>query len=371
MINVLMVLTGGLMNDGISNCVFSYLKFFDYSKFKVYIVAPFKGTNKFDAFIDEKSINFNLLNERKRNPVHYFKKFSELLKNNKIDIVHVHGSSSMMVLELMAAKKSNIKIRIAHSHNTTTNHFLLHCLFYPFFKKSYNVSFACNIAAGKRLFHNKDFCVIKNAIELERFVFSIEDRIKFRQKYGFETDDCVLLNIGRFNKQKNQIYLIKLLRRLIANNYRMNFKVVFIGTGEKKAFIQKKVFDYNLRKFAVFIDELNNVHEALSGCDIFVLPSKYEGQPLTLIEAQANGIDCVVSKCVSYESQIAGNLIFLPLEEKNSLLNWTKCIHNIDTGEREKKSSINQQKLAECGYSLSKASKSLCTFYFKLVSSVK
>ena len=119
---ILHIPTGGLFSDGIGTFIYSYLEYMDLSEIEVTILA----TNK--PLLEDK-LKFQVLGvqiveiERKKSSLlAYMREFLELLKVGKYDVVHVHGSSALMSIELFIAKIMGVPVRIAHSHNTTCNH---------------------------------------------------------------------------------------------------------------------------------------------------------------------------------------------------------------------------------------------------------
>ena len=84
-------------------------------------------------------------------------KTRQAIKNNKYEVIHVHGNSSMIILEIIAGILGGAKIRIAHSHNTTCSNDKLSIFLRPIFNILCNVRISCGEAAGKWMFGKKDF----------------------------------------------------------------------------------------------------------------------------------------------------------------------------------------------------------------------
>ncbi|HIU52154.1 MAG TPA: glycosyltransferase [Candidatus Merdicola faecigallinarum] len=95
--------------------------------------------------------------------------------------------------------------------------------------------------------------------------------------------------------------------------------------GEERKRIENEVRKLNLEKQIFFLGIRKDIGELLSAMDIFILPSLYEGAPLSLIEAQTNGIDSVVTKNISKEVLINPNVIPLELNEEK----WIKKVQEI------------------------------------------
>ncbi|QGF40719.1 glycosyltransferase [Limosilactobacillus gastricus] len=149
-----------------------------------------------------------------------------LCRQNQYDVVHVNGNSTTMAIELAAAKLAGVKVRVAHSHNTTTRHVKANQLLRPFFEMVVNGRIACNQAAGKWLFKSKDFVIIENGIDFDKYKLNQNVRTKIRSKLGISDDKILIGHIGKFNSQKNQEFLIELAEKLDDR-----YRVILIGNG--------------------------------------------------------------------------------------------------------------------------------------------
>ena len=124
-INVLMIPTGGMGIDGITSSIMNYYQYLDHSRIDItFVLTKIIGEEKFLSDINKKIIDNDdkiVILSRTKNIIRYFIRLLKLIKSNSFDVIHVHGSSSMMAVELLAAKIAGIPIRISHSHNTKSN----------------------------------------------------------------------------------------------------------------------------------------------------------------------------------------------------------------------------------------------------------
>src|SRR6056297_1304881 len=114
-------------------------------------------------------------------------------KHTEYRIVHQHVSSLTYVHPLKIAKKHHVPTRIIHSHNIKQGGSFIHKyihLWNQLFVKSYATNyFACSDLAakwlyGKRQYKEKEYMVINNAIDSEKFVFNPKKRNEYRKKLG-------------------------------------------------------------------------------------------------------------------------------------------------------------------------------------------
>lgn len=359
---VLMVFTSRFHYTGITKVVMNYYdQLIKDENIKIDFVVP----NDIDEKLQEK-INFNKsmvkilpMNLRRKRVIKYIIELCKFIKSEKYDIVHIHGSSSIMVIELIAAKLAGVRIRIVHSHNTVTDHKLLHYILYPIFSLLYTDAFACGEAAGKWLFKNKKFIIINNAQYIDKYIFNEKTRKKYRDKYNLK-EKIVIGHVGAFNYQKNHKFLINVFNELVKKNDK--FYLVLIGEGPLIDDVKDEVCKLNLNDKVLFVGKTLCVDEWLNAMDIMVLPSRFEGLPNVLIEWQISGLPCLVSDHITNSVAITNLIQFCELEEKK----WIHKLNNLNYGlNRKKKMYIDQ--IRDAGYDIKKESKSLIKIYNNLL----
>lgn len=225
------------------------------------------------------------------------------------------------------AKRIGIHKRIVHAHNTQLIHTgkkrYFYKLMHGYWKK--NISqyatdyWACSIAAGKFFFEDciidsDKFKIINNAIETAKYAYNDSIRVNLRKKFDIKDDEILIGHVGRFQYQKNHEFLID----LFADYYKKNSNsiLMLIGIGKDELLIKQKVKSLGLEKCVWFMEARNDVNELMQAMDVFLLPSRFEGLPLVLIEAQTAGLPCVTSKdVVPYEVNVTDNVAFVGLDE--------------------------------------------------------
>lgn len=315
--------TVNLEENGISTFILNNSYILSQWGIKVTVIVPNEVKNELRIALRLKNIKLVELPMRSIYPQNYFFKLMRILKKEKFDVVHVNGNSTTMAVELLAAYFAGIKLRIAHSHNTTTDHKKINKLLRPLFNIVTNGRIACNVAAGKWLFPHDKFLVIKNGINLSHFKFNKQKRNKYRDKLNLTKDSILLGHVGRFNQQKNQQFLINLITKLDSK-----YHLLLIGSGMNYHKLRAKVSkDPQLNKRIFFTGPVEDTAGWLNSMDIFLLPSLYEGQPYTLVEATATGLNAIVSDSISRENDIANNIIFETITQNK---NWIEVIRKQD-----------------------------------------
>lgn len=350
-----------MIYDGITMSVVNYFKNIDNKKIQIEFVAP-SVVNDIEKDIKKKNGKVHIIKGRTKNPIKYIKNLSELIKNNKYDIIQAHGSSAILCLEMIAAKKAGCKIRIAHCRNTKTNHKLLDKMLRPIFYKTYTHGFACGQDAGKWLFKDKNFEIINNGKDIEKFQFNEKVRMEFRKKYNLD-NKIVIGHVGRFNEQKNHSYLIDVFYELLKSNEK--YFLVLIGTGHLQETIKKKVKELGIEKNVLFVGDSKEVEKWLQTMDIMIFPSKYEGFPNVLIEWQIAGLPCLISSTITKEVKCTELVRFESINEQPK--EWAKIIEKMKLEDRNASREKIKAQIAKSGYDIKENAKKLEKIYQRLI----
>ena len=190
--------------------------------------------------------------------------------------------------------------------------------------------FACSEAAGKFLYGEKmlkagKVFIMHNAIDCEKFRFRPEVRERLRKEMGLD-GKFVIGHVGRFERQKNHEFLIEVFAE--CKKEIDSCILLLIGEGSLRSKIEKKVVEKGLKNSIIFLTKRNDMEYLYQVMDLFVLPSLYEGLPVSCLEAQVNGLECIVSRTVTDElkKQTIGSIItMLPLEKKVWKQNILSC----------------------------------------------
>lgn len=216
-------------------------------------------------------------------------------------IVHVHQDCLSGVI-LRAAQKRGIPVRIAHSHSSGQDKNLKYLikLFYMRQIPRYATQlFACGKEAGDWMFRGAPYRVIHNAVDTAKYTHSPEKREQMRTQLGIRRDTLVVGHVGRFDPVKNHTFLLDCFLQL--KKQQSDAVLLLVGDGGLRREIEEKAAACGLGDSVIFTGVRGDVPELMQAMDVFVFPSLYEGIPLTLIEAQAAGLPCLVSDGVPGE----------------------------------------------------------------------
>lgn len=356
---VLVINTNPMIYDGIASAIFNYAENMDKSDLLMDFVAINYPENSIYDRIKKMDSKLYIIPYRTKRTLKYIFCLFKLIKKNRYNIVHIHGSSCIMAIEMIAARLAGTEA-CPHSHNTNCQHKLLHKLFKPLFNLLYNNGFACSIEAGHWLYGNNHFEVINNGINVSKYSFNEFERQKYRKQYGLKNDEIGIINIAHFTEVKNHVFLINVFKKVIEQ--KKKYKLLLLGQGNMKNTIEKMVKEYDLQEKVIFAGVTQNIPGLLSACDLMVLPSLYEGFPFTAVEAQASGIKCLVSDKVTRNCCFSDFFEYLELEENL----WVSKILNISNNyDRIGLCNKNKNSIENAGYDIKAISNKLKSLYIK------
>lgn len=262
----------------------------------------------------------------------YLSKLVKIFKREQYDIVHSH-MNVLSVFPLWAAKKAGIKCRICHNHTMTSpaepKRNALKLILRPFSKFVATDLAACSELCGRWMFGDKRYDggkvkLFYNAIDIGRFRYNEEARRKLRAEFNLG-DSIVLGHVGRFFDTKNHGFLIDILDECKKRG--MNVKLLLVGDGETKDAVKQKAETLGLSDDVVFAGVVNDAEKYYSAMDMFLLPSFYEGLPVVSLEAQAAGLECIISDAVTRECAITERVHFLPITDGAGVWADAVCAH--------------------------------------------
>jgi len=273
-------------------------------------------------------------------------------------IIHAHHTSSAGAY--FGQARAMGKLTIAHSHTAggvKSVKSYIKILLRSRLKHKADYLFACSSNAAKWMFgkHASRVKIIKNAIDVEKFTFNNEIRKTKRDEFRIE-NKFVLGNIGRFGIEKNHKFLIDIFAEV--KKKRPESVLLLVGDGELRSEIERKVDTLGLEDSVIFTGVRQDVSELLQAMDVFVFPSLFEGLPVTVIEAQAAGLPCLISDTITDEVQITDSVEALSLTETSQ-----KWAENILKFADDKERKDVREEIKAAGYDVVSQTNEISGFY--------
>ena len=300
-IRILQVVTY-MGRGGLETMLMNYYRKIDHTK----VQFDFLVHRDFEADYDNeiKSMGGKIYHISRLNPINkqYKNELDNFFKQHpEYKIIHSH-LDCMSGIPLKEAKKCDIPIRIAHAHSSNQTKdikYVLKLLYKRNITKSANYLFACGEQAGRWMFNTDDFKVLNNAIDAKKYSFNAEIRDVRRKEFNIPNDSIVIGHVGRFMAPKNHELIIDIFNKIHFNN--PDAYLMLIGEGDLKESIIEKVKELHLEDYVIFTGLRSDVNELLQAMDVFLFPSLYEGLPVSIVEAQAAGLPCLISDKVPIE----------------------------------------------------------------------
>lgn len=274
----------------------------------------------------------------------HLKAFRKLLKEHgDYDYIYFNILDSGAAITQLVPFFMRKKI-ITHSHNGGTDKPRLHKLCKPLLKITKGKKVACSLLAAEYMFDTtKNVTIIPNAIDAEKFKFDVEVRKQKRLQLGLNESQIVVCHIGRLTQQKNPFGMLDIFKAFISKV--PDAVLISIGTGDLDGEVHSYARKIGIEDNVLFLGKRNDIPELLCASDVFFLPSFFEGLPIVAIEAQSSGLTLVISDTISRETDITGNVKFIPLKDDNSV--WVNALLEAAQTKRDD-NAIN--KISESGY---------------------
>lgn len=357
----LVISTVAFQLNGITSVIMNYFRNINKEDMQIDFLIMDEIYDKYRHELEREGARIYYL-PRKANPLQYMLGLHRILKREKYDIVHIHGNSTTTTIELVVAKWNHVPVRIVHSHSTACEHMTVHKLLYPVFKKCYTHAMACGKAAGKWLFRDAEFEILKNGIDLNRFSYNEAVRKTYREKIGVK-DEILIGHTANFFEEKNHAFLLDVFAELLNRNEKS--KLLLIGDGYLMEEMKEKVNRLGITEQVIFLGKTRDVDRYYQAMDIFVLPSHREGLPVVLVEAQAAGLPCIVSDRVSRESNLSGEVRFVPIDDYKVWADILEAAGRKQSLDRGCVCKAWQRSITEAGYDITSNANHMKELYLK------
>jgi glycosyltransferase involved in cell wall biosynthesis len=356
---VLQVITVPLGYDGVSMFVRRYAAAMNLENLRM----DFLAINDVDGAVAEEiarmGCGLHVIKGRLRNPVRYAAQLARLVRREKYDVVHVHGNSCTMAVDLMGAYLGGAPVRAAHSHNTYCRFTAAHRLLRPAFDRLYTHAFACGDEAGRWLFGKKPFDIIRIAVDAEKYAFDPVMREEYRRRLG-AGDELLIGCVAHFSPHKNHAFLID----AFAEYHRIDpsARLVLVGDGQLRGEVENAIARKKLEKSVILLGLRSDVAQIQQALDVMLLPSLFEGFPTVLMEWQCAGLRALVSDTVTRAAALTGLIQYLPISEGPAP--WAEALMRLGPcPDRASASAQGIKAVKESGYDLKENAEALRRWY--------
>lgn len=339
------ILQNGLARGGTDTFVVNLCRNINKDKFEVTVVNP---SNKPDSLAREEEVKATGAKIVHTHPLNslsgkikHLKMLYAVLRKGRFDVFQTN-IDLFNGPNLFVAWLAGVPIRCCHSHNSMQQKALVEGATLPIRIYQRMMRWMCWHFANRRcgcsdmandfLYAGHDWesqpypTIINNPVDIERFRCRIDVNAK---KQRLCLTACKhIITVGRFIPQKNPLFLVEILRELFSK--REGIDMLWVGAGGKyEDEVKTKVKYYGIEERVHFLGTRSDVNELMHVADLFLLPSKFEGLAIVLIEAQAAGLPCLASSTTPLHSS-CGGVSYLDLDKDPSI--WADAIIDIIDG---------------------------------------
>ncbi len=310
------------IRSGVYRYVFSNLEHMDAETYQFGFLT--RAADQLEKCEEYKKLNFHIhpfFSTQRDDPDRLIREVKNVLSD--YDIIHLHTSSWRGFLIEELAMEMKLQKVIVHSHSTgidITNEeerkkqIEEHIVYRNQFSEKYATDFcACSHNAAEWLFGESipkyKIKYMPNAVDTLKFKYDDTKRNKIRNQWGL-TSKFVIGHVGRYSYTKNQQFLFECIYELKKSI--PNIMLICIGQGELQQEFEQAIIKMHLEKNIFLLGWQDNIEDYLSAFDLFCLPSKFEGFPISLVEAQTSGLPCLVSNNVTREVKLTDLIEYLP-----------------------------------------------------------
>lgn len=356
MVRVLQVVTK-MDRGGLETMLMNYYRHIDRDKVQFDFLTHRKERGAYDTEIEEMGgIIYRLPRLVPWSPSYKYALNRFFVEHPEYRIVHVHQDCLSSVI-LKVAAQHGVPVRIAHSHSNSQDKNIKY-LIKMFYKRQIpqyaTELFACSVSAGEWMFGTRNVQVLPNAIDIDQYIFNISIREDMRKKLGIG-NEMVIGHVGRFSTVKNHSFLIDIYKQV--KQLEPDSKLLLVGGGDELHAIQQKCKELGLDKDVIFTGVRSDVSDLMQAMDIFIFPSLYEGLPVTVIEAQASGLPCIISDRVPHDCIVTPLVQQISLDENIAI--WAS--QAIIAAKYPRKDM--SEEICSAGFDICKAAKQLERYY--------
>lgn len=283
-------------------------------------------------------------------------------KNHEFRAVQGHITSTAAIY-LPVAKRAGIPLIIAHARSAGVDKGIkgvLTRLLRRNLSKKADFLFTCSELAGISVFGRKAVeagktVFVPNAIDCEAFEYDGLRRGKLREELGL-SGKYVIGHVGRFHYAKNHEYLLQVFAALCKKGEK-EYALLLLGEGGGMEAAKKQAEDLGISDRVLFAGNKRNVYDYYQAMDYFVYPSRFEGLPGTVVEAQVSGLRCLMSDSICTEVMATELVHAMSIQDAPE--RWAEYI--VDTQDYER--SGRREQMEKAGFDVKAQARVMTRFY--------
>lgn len=356
-------IVGAMYPGGMENFIMNLYQRMDREKVQFDIAVHMRRENDYVERIREMGGIVYELPRLTRKPLSNLRQLYRIVKDNRYRVVIRHTSNALVAPQLLAARMAGA-CTICHSHTETDPQQFVHRLGRLMMGISAKEKFACSEKAGQWMYGKKKFRVINNAIDIRKFSYKPEAAERIKREFGLG-DGHIYGHIGNLCYPKNHRYLVSVYKELSE----LDPEAVFfcVGDGELRAEVEEEIKRLGMEGRIILTGTRKDAEAFMSCFHVMIFPSRFEGLPLTLIEAQAAGLQCLISDHITQGVVVTDGLVErMSIEEEPKA--WAArafAMANFAAG-NSKSRECQYTSIAKAGYDMETLAKWYEEYFLKL-----
>ena len=324
------------VSNGVFQYVFNHMPYMDLSEFEFSFLTRAAGELLNTKEYERYRFPVYALNGVQRSGREGFIREVRSILSQGFDAIHLHTSSWRGFLIEEIAMEMKIPKVIVHAHSSGIDfadagerekQVEEHMAYREQFRMEYATDVcACSKLAADWLFPlvipRERIQILPNAVDVKKFRFDKRVRNEVRRRLGVE-GRIVAGHVGRYSYTKNQEFLIRCFAESCKRNPELY--LILMGQGENIEKVRGVVDELGMKEHIKCYGWREDTRDFLQAMDVFCLPSVFEGLPISVVEAQASGLKCLVSDCVTREVKITDLVKFLPLKKESWVEELAGC----------------------------------------------
>lgn len=286
-----------------------------------------------------------------RRPFSNLGQLYRIVKDNGYKVVVRHTANALVTPQLLAARFAGAHT-VCHSHTEQDAQTVAHYAGRMLMGLAAKGRFACSPKAGKWMYGHRDYTLVHNAINIEKFRYDAGSDSRIRAEFGLEKEH-VYGYIANLSESKNHAYLLLVFKELLRLD--KDARLIFVGEGAMREALEAQIRALGLGGRVIMTGMRRDAWRFMSCFDVLVFPSKYEGLPLTMIEAQAAGLPCLMSDAVTTDVIVTKGLVETDSIGADPAV-WAKkafaMAQRIPFSEKAEKRACQYESIAAAGYDI-------------------
>ena len=340
---------GTMYPGGMENFIMNLYENIDRNLIQFDFAVHMIKENDYTEKIKEMGGSVYILPRLMHDPLKNICELYKIVKDNRYKIVIRHTSNALVAPQLWAAKMAGAMV-VCHSHTETDSKLLPHRIGRMFINKCVDERFACSDNAGKWMFKNGNYRIVRNAVDIEKFTYNTQAGEKIRREFGMYGKN-IYCHIGNFSATKNHKFLLKIYAEIAEID--SNAAFFCVGEGDLRTEIERQAVELGIQDKLILTGVRKDVSDLMSFFDVLIFPSIYEGLPLTLIEAQVSGLPCLISDTITDEVIVTNGLVEMESIRRSPKIWAEKAVEMAKDPDR----TCQYENIKENGYDIKSLSK--------------